>query len=80
MRLRGDAIREGKTDPPVGRDDQIWRNCMRVERLEAVFRQRVIHHRRHEKPTRERNVRGAFVLADRVGRRSLHRQERKVIG
>jgi len=31
---------------------KFWHNCTRVGRLEAVFSQRVIHHRRHEKPTR----------------------------
>ena len=71
--------REKQTLSLVGMT-KFWRNCMRVGRLEAVFSQRVIHYRRHEKPTREENVRGAFVLADRVGTRSLHRQERKVIG
>jgi len=36
-----------------------------------------------EKPTNEQKRKRAFVLADRLrslGRRSLHRQERKVIG
>ena len=71
--------REKQTLPLVGMT-KFWRNCMRVERLEAVFSQRVIHHRRLEKPTREEKRKRSLVLADRVGRRSLHRQERKVIG
>jgi hypothetical protein len=43
--------REKQTLSLVGMT-KFWRNCMRVGRLEAVFSQRVIHHRRHEKPTR----------------------------
>jgi hypothetical protein len=61
MRHRGDAIRTGKTDPLVDGMTKFWRNCTRVGRLEAVFSQQVIHHRRHEKPRAEKRKRSICV-------------------
>jgi hypothetical protein len=73
-----------KQIPPVGWDDQILAQLHASLELVAVFSQASDSPRRTQRTQRnlrtKRNVIGAFVLADRLGRRSLHRQERKVIG